>query len=56
MSKQDCIVVGAGPAGLMLGLLLARDGITVTVIGVGTRAVRNRTLRSNGAGTLCGTP
>ncbi len=24
--------------------------------GVGTRAVRNRTLRSNGAGTLCGTP
>jgi len=32
MSKQDCIFVGAGPAGLMLGLLLARAGITVTVI------------------------
>ena len=32
MSKQDCIVVGAGPAGLMLGLLLVRAGVTVTVI------------------------
>lgn len=32
MSNQDCIVVGAGPGGLMLGLLLARAGVTVTVI------------------------
>ena len=32
MSRQDCIVVGAGPAGLMLGLLLARAGAAVTVI------------------------
>ncbi|AXO17028.1 MAG TPA: hypothetical protein DIV98_00610 [Oceanicaulis sp.] len=24
--SQNCIVVGAGPAGLMLGLLLARSG------------------------------
>ena len=28
----NCAVVGAGPAGLMLGLLLARAGIDVTVI------------------------
>lgn len=30
--SQSCIVVGAGPAGLMLGLLLARSGVDVTVI------------------------
>lgn len=28
----ECIVVGAGPGGLMLGLLLARAGVQVTVI------------------------
>lgn len=27
-----CVIVGAGPAGLMLGLLLARAGVDVTVI------------------------
>lgn len=32
MSGQDCCIVGAGPAGLMLGLLLARAGVTVTVV------------------------
>ncbi|MFC5038698.1 FAD-dependent oxidoreductase [Tianweitania sediminis] len=32
MLKQDCIIVGAGPAGLMLALLLARAGVNVTVI------------------------
>lgn len=30
--SQSCVVVGAGPAGLMLGLLLARSGVDVTVI------------------------
>lgn len=29
---QDCCIVGAGPAGLMLGLLLARAGVRVTVV------------------------
>jgi 2-polyprenyl-6-methoxyphenol hydroxylase-like FAD-dependent oxidoreductase len=28
----DCAIVGAGPAGLMLGLLLARAGIDVTIV------------------------
>lgn len=28
----DCAIVGAGPAGLMLGLLLARAGVNVTVV------------------------
>ncbi|RTM10617.1 MAG: FAD-dependent oxidoreductase [Hyphomicrobiales bacterium] len=32
MPKQSCIIVGAGPAGLMLGLLLARAGVEATVI------------------------
>lgn len=32
MSQQSCCIVGAGPAGLMLGLLLARAGVAVTVI------------------------
>lgn len=31
-SSQGCCIVGAGPAGLMLGLLLARAGVTVTVV------------------------
>lgn len=32
MARQDCIIVGAGPAGLMLGLLLARAGVQTTVV------------------------
>src|SRR3712207_2941524 len=28
----DCCVVGGGPAGMMLGLLLARAGVAVTVM------------------------
>ncbi len=32
MCQQSCCIVGAGPAGLMLGLLLARAGVPVTVI------------------------
>ena len=30
--KTSCAIVGAGPAGLMLGLMLARGGVDVTVI------------------------
>lgn len=30
--RTDCVIVGAGPAGLMLGLLLARAGVDVAVI------------------------
>src|SRR3954453_23531456 len=29
---MDCCVVGGGPAGMMLGLLLARAGVEVTVL------------------------
>src|ERR1700758_4479400 len=30
--RTDCCVVGGGPAGMMLGLLLARAGVHVTVL------------------------
>ncbi|TDZ31323.1 hypothetical protein C8035_v005996 [Colletotrichum spinosum] len=30
---EKVIIVGAGPAGQLLGLLLGRDGIPVTIIG-----------------------
>lgn len=29
---QDCVIAGGGPAGIMLGLLLARAGLRVTVL------------------------
>ena len=32
MDKQNCCIVGAGPAGLMLGLLLARAGVRTLLI------------------------
>lgn len=41
MTEQDCCIVGAGPAGLMLGLLLARAGIRTTVIEKHTEFLRD---------------
>ena len=32
MSRTTCLIAGGGPAGLMLGLLLARGGVQVTVL------------------------
>lgn len=32
MERTGCAVVGGGPAGMMLGLLLARAGVEVTVL------------------------
>src|SRR5213592_728325 len=32
MHPATCLVVGGGPAGMMLGLLLARAGVQVTVL------------------------
>ncbi|HEY0577477.1 MAG TPA: FAD-dependent oxidoreductase [Pseudonocardia sp.] len=32
MSETGCVVVGGGPAGMVLGLLLARAGVRVTVL------------------------
>jgi 2-polyprenyl-6-methoxyphenol hydroxylase-like FAD-dependent oxidoreductase len=32
MSDAQCVVVGGGPAGMVLGLLLARGGVRVTVL------------------------
>lgn len=32
MERTGCVVVGGGPAGMMLGLLLARAGVEVTVL------------------------
>ena len=31
-SSTQCVVVGGGPAGIVLGLLLARAGVEVTVL------------------------
>ncbi|MGH3919017.1 MAG: FAD-dependent monooxygenase, partial [Pseudonocardiaceae bacterium] len=31
MERTTCCVVGGGPAGMMLGLLLSRAGVSVTV-------------------------
>ncbi len=32
MEEKTCCVVGGGPAGMVLGLLLARAGVAVTVL------------------------
>lgn len=32
METQNCCIIGAGPAGLMLGLLLARAGVNATIV------------------------
>lgn len=32
MTETNCAVVGGGPAGMILGLLLARAGVEVTVL------------------------
>src|ERR1700704_2348785 len=32
VQRTDCCVVGGGPAGMMLGVLLARAGVAVTVL------------------------
>lgn len=32
MERQDCVIAGGGPAGVMLGLILARAGVKVTVL------------------------
>src|SRR5687768_18238869 len=32
MERTGCVVAGGGPAGMMLGLLLARAGVKVTVL------------------------
>ena len=32
MSEVDCCIAGGGPAGMMLGLLLARQGVEVLVL------------------------
>lgn len=32
MERTTCCVIGGGPAGMMLGLLLARAGVEVTVL------------------------
>jgi 2-polyprenyl-6-methoxyphenol hydroxylase-like FAD-dependent oxidoreductase len=31
-SNTGCVIAGAGPAGMMLGLLLARAGVAVVVL------------------------
>ena len=32
MNQNTCVIAGGGPAGAMLGLLLARAGVEVTVL------------------------
>ncbi|AJT42904.1 FAD-dependent oxidoreductase [Psychromicrobium lacuslunae] len=32
MERRDCVIAGGGPAGVMLGLILARAGLKVTVL------------------------
>lgn len=41
MMEQECCIVGAGPAGMMLGLLLARAGVMTTVIEKQTEILRD---------------
>ena len=55
-SRTACCIVGGGPGGMMLGLLLARRGVHVTVLeahGTFDRDFRGDTIHPSSPPTSC---
>ena len=54
MADGSSCIVGGGPAGMMLGFLLARGGVSVTVLASGFACRETRTIATKRAAMISG--